>query len=638
MPPERMTASSGVALSGATPSLQDQHSSSMPINEPSTAAELAAHPLIRWFDHRVRASPERMAYCYKDRAIWHGISWAEFGERVRELAFGLMDAGLSAGCRVLWIGGPAPVWPEIELAVEAVGASLCLVDVNQASQRDLGLIAEDLRPQLVIGLTQADVKQVGDRTGETKFSVIVQAATTAGEGCLLLDELRRRGAELTTSDGWSGQIAERSADDVIRVALTSGVGRQPRLVELTSADVLKSWGDLWFSGEVGRPRPTDRTMTLQSAARTSELVSALMLPIIFGVTAHLPESFDSRDTDLIEVSPTIVIAPPRVWRLWAGAVRIEMADAGHLKRRVVERLARGRLRRWHRNPRRLGISDLPWAWGLRGPMLTKLGLRQVRVALVGGEPVSDSLVGTWASWGVPLTEIYGTAETADLIAVRPASCWPEESLRLLGDRDLGTHSPGAQELVLHEGPGVSTAYVANGVAEPRGSLHTGDLVQVDQEQRSIRVMGRIADRMTLPDGRVVVPEMLEGRLADHPYVSSAVVLCEGRVAPVALLELSFRDLAERARHHGVTYTSYESLVSGEFGRRAGAEVIDQVNMSLAAHQLPPIRDFVVFPRRLEAALGELTLTRKVDRRIVVLNFQDLLTDLHMTTADREGGN
>ena len=613
----------------------------------SNACELTSTPLIRWFERRAAEQAGSVAFRFKDRAIWRDVTWLELSTQVKALALGLDALGLGIKGRALWVGGVAgPAWPAVELAVQALGASVCAIDPDSTRTEELCELTQRLAPHAVIVSQLEDLQPIADQL-ESRVIALVLTGTSAriiGAGqvnTVTLAELQDLGVRSEAADQrWQRLISERSPYDVIRIAATSGVDTAPRLVALSSRDVLRPWSEFFLSGDwAARPGTDDRTIALQPVAHTFELVLGLVLPIVCGVIAHFPESAASREINLVEVSPTIVIARPRLWQMWSSGVLINMRDAGWLKRVTFGRLAEIRQRQLaggRSGPgARLAMApaEALWRWALRRPLLTKLGLAEARTAVIGGASVPSSLLTTWRSWGVPLMEIYGGAETADLVAVRSSSADPAGPLTVLSGVEPASSAEG--EITLRRGAGVSTSYF-NTAGHDETLTHefrTGDLGVV--EGRQLSVLGRRADRVELVDGRKLALDRIEERLEVSPYIHAAVVVCPDLEHPAALLEISYRDLAEHARSAGVAYTSYESLASSDLARQVCAELVAQVNDSLRADGTPAVRDFRVLPRPLSPAFGELTPTRKICRRRVVYQFHTTIEEMYPTTGQGE---
>ena len=171
------------------------------------------------------------------------------------------------------------------------------------------------------------------------------------------------------------------------------------------------------------------------------------------------------------------------------------------------------------------------------PRFGDADLSSLRLAVVGGAPMPESLLETWHERGVAVVQGYGLTEAAPNVLCLP----PEDARRKLGfagkpyphldvalrDRESGVHVEGAGvgELVVR-GPNVFAGYWRNPEATEAafadGWLLTGDVAERDEEG-FYRIAGRFKD-MVISGGENVYPAEIEDVLAEHPDVLEAAVV------------------------------------------------------------------------------------------------------------------
>jgi len=153
-------------------------------------------------------------------------------------------------------------------------------------------------------------------------------------------------------------------------------------------------------------------------------------------------------------------------------------------------------------------------------------LSSLRLAVVGGAPMPESLLDVWADRGVEIVQGYGLTEAAPNVLCLP----PEDARRKAGfagkpypyvDCDVS----GEGELLVR-GPNVFPGYWRNPEATAEavrdGWLHTGDLVERDG-QGYYRVRGRLKE-LVISGGENVYPAEVEAVLHEHPAVADAAVV------------------------------------------------------------------------------------------------------------------
>jgi O-succinylbenzoic acid--CoA ligase len=158
-----------------------------------------------------------------------------------------------------------------------------------------------------------------------------------------------------------------------------------------------------------------------------------------------------------------------------------------------------------------------------GPDRYHPGLRAV---LVGGGPVSPSLVERALDAGVPALQTYGMTETVGQITTVP----PGEERRLLGtagrplegievrvvDAEGRAVRPGSPGRIEVRGPAVTPGYLGDPERDPGDWFRTGDLGRLDASG-VLTVLGR-ADDVIVTGGENVHPAQVEAVLRGLPGV------------------------------------------------------------------------------------------------------------------------
>jgi fatty-acyl-CoA synthase len=171
------------------------------------------------------------------------------------------------------------------------------------------------------------------------------------------------------------------------------------------------------------------------------------------------------------------------------------------------------------------------------PGFATADLSSLRLAVVGGAPMPESLLETWLERGVGIVQGYGLTEAAPNVLCLPQ----EDAVRKLGfagkpyphvdvalrDPESGAllEGPATGELVV-KGPNVFAGYWRNAEATAaafaEGWLLTGDLAERDDEGY-FRIAGRLKD-LVISGGENVYPAELEDVLHAHPAVAEAAVV------------------------------------------------------------------------------------------------------------------
>ena len=270
-----------------------------------------------------------------------------------------------------------------------------------------------------------------------------------------------------------------TGDDPLLLIYTSGTTGKPKGALLTHANCF--WTNLSFDATTG-VHGDDVVLQVLPQFHVGGWNVQALLAWLKGATVVLERQFDAgRVIDLIERKRvTTMMGVPPIYLFLAQHERFPTADLSSLER-----------------------------------------------AVVGGAPMPESLLETWAARGTAIVQGYGLTEAAPNVLCLP----PEDAVRKLGyagkpypfvDVRLGDES----ELQV-QGPNVFSGYWRNEAATKEaftddGWLRTGDVAERDDEG-FYRIKGRLKD-MYISGGENVYPAEVEHVLHEHPRVADAAVI------------------------------------------------------------------------------------------------------------------
>jgi len=161
------------------------------------------------------------------------------------------------------------------------------------------------------------------------------------------------------------------------------------------------------------------------------------------------------------------------------------------------------------------------------PRFAAADLASLDRAVVGGAPMPEPLLETWAARGTAIVQGYGLTEAAPNVLCLP----PEDAVRKLGYAgkpypfvDVRISDDGELQV---RGPNVFPGYWRNEEATADaftddGWLRTGDVAEADDEG-FYRIKRRLKD-MYISGGENVYPAEVEAALHEHPAVEDAAVV------------------------------------------------------------------------------------------------------------------
>lgn len=570
--------------------------------------------LVRLFVERADRHGGELALRYKRLGIWHEVTWAQVRERVEHLALGLTQLGVGPGDRVAVMGRPMAEWVYADLATQSLGgvtAGLYVTTTNDQIARQLRIsgarvfVAETL--EYVDDLL--DAERTAGGTPLVDHIIVISNRGLLGRTdprVRSIVDVEADGAKLAAGPAtpWRTMVEQRSADAPIRLFFTAGTTGDPKAVALSTANVVDPWR-AYLSSLPKPPGPGDLSVSFLPLAHIGETAFSIVLPILYGSVPHFPEDEETVGEALIEVSPTLLFAFPRLLDLYASNALVDLETGSAVKRHLYG-LA--------------GRIGGPLAYQMvHRHLLDKFGFRKVRIALVGGSKVSTEVVALWRLWGLRLSRYYGLTEAGGLSAVAAP-----------GGEDLSSVSGvelriGADDEVLVRGAGVFDGYLADtndGVRlDAEGWLHTGDIGVATAG--GIRVLDRSAALLHNDDGTTVIPSEIENALKFGSYVTDAMVVPLGGSRLGALIGLNVENVALWARGEKILFTAASELVDNpRVGELIGVAV-DEANRRLAgagsAHQVIAFR---IMPSDTGAGMtptGTLRRTRVAAQHAALIN-------------------
>jgi long-chain acyl-CoA synthetase len=599
------------------------------------------------------ARPDRVALQEKRHGIWQPLSWAEYAERVRDLAGGLATLGVRRGDVVGVLGDNRPEWLISELAAQCLGAMVVGIYPTSIGDELVHVLAL-ARVRVLVAEDQEQVdKLLGVRPRLPELQHIIYYDPRGLERCTRSDLVAFRDVERAGHQhgldhpGWlEQQVAEGRAEQPAVVCTTSGTTSRPKLAVLSHANLLH------MAAQLHRIDPLDaecRYLSFLPLAWIGEQMLAVACGLLHGFCLSFPEAPSTQRADLREIGPDVLFSPPRIWESLLSDVQLRLDQAGWFKRRVFgwayevgDRVAAIEMRggapgvclasaRWLAD--RIGIE----------PLRDQLGLSRLRRCYTGGAALSPEVFRFFRAIGVNLKQIYGQSEIcgiavchrdADVHFHSVGTPLPETEIAIAPDGEILLRSPSVFCGYLHD-PLASDLAV-----DAEGWLHTGDAGHLDGDQ--LVVIDRRAEVLERADGAPLSRALVENKLKASPYVEEAVSFAGGP-GVTAIVCVDATSASAWAEQNGVTYTTYADLSSRpEIGELLALE-ISRCNAQLP-EALRVVR-FAILHKLLDPDDGELTRTRKVRRGVIAERYAPIIAalergepcvDVHTTVAYQDG--
>jgi long-chain acyl-CoA synthetase len=587
------------------------------------------------FLDRVAATPDREAYRRPVGDGWESTTWAQTGQRVQELAAGLLDLGVRPEERVAVISATRVDWVHADFAVLCAGAATTTV-YPSTNPEDVAYILADSGAVVAFAEDDGQIAKLRAHRDELPAlrTIVTFDGTADGDWVIGLEDLAERGRKQLDDDAdlVRRTVATIRPEHLATLIYTSGTTGRPKGVRLDQ--------DCWVYEGVAvdalkllTPDDVQYLWLPLSHAFGKVLLAAQLAS---GSSAAVDGRVDRIIDNLAVVSPTFMAAAPRIFEKVYGRVVTMAAEEGGARKKVFD---------WA-----IGVgrehSKVTLAGGTPGAVLkakdavadrlvfTKLRARfggKLRFLVSGSAALSQDVAEFFHAAGILILEGYGLTESsAGTFVNRP----DDYKLGTVGLVFPGTEVQVADDgEVLLRGPGVMTGY--HGLPEQTaealtddGWLRTGDIGELDADG-FLRITDRKKDMIKTSGGKYVAPQAIEVLFKGACALASQIVVHgDGRSYCTALITLDEDALTQWAAHRNVTAT-YAELTRNPDVQAEVAAAVDAVNARL--NRWETIKTFRILDRDLTIEEGELTPSLKVRRRVVEQHFAPVLAEMYPTT-------
>jgi len=594
------------------------------------------------FRGTVRKYGDRVAMRKKEYGLWHDISWKEYYRMVMHAGSALISMGLQKGECVSIIGDNCPEWVVIDLAAQcAGGVTVGVYATNAWPQVEYVIQNSDSKFFFVENEEQLD-KWLNFRDNVPRLKRVIVWDMKGlrhfqDPMVMTYEELMEAGKKAYEQDPLKieERMNEVTPEDTSMLIYTSGTTGPPKGAMLSHRNLT------WMGRAITTDNPmykTDEVMSFLPLCHVFEQLFSVLGHITHGFTVNFIESPDTVTDNMIEISPTVGYAVPRIWEKYYSAIYIKMSDATWLKR-ILFFLALKVGRR--RATLKMNFKPVPGYlealyrlvyFAVFRKLKERLGFDRMRIAYSGAAPISPDVLHFFQSIGVNLVEGYGQTEGTGVTCVSRVG---RVKFGTVGPPLTGTEVKIAEDgEILVRSPSVFKGYFKNPEATAEtlkdGWLYSGDVGEIDGDGY-LRITDRKKDIIVTAGGKNITPQFIENKLKFSPYINDAVVIGDRRKFLSCLIMIDEDNVVKYAQDNKVQFSTYKDLTGApEIVKLIQGEV-DKVNETLS--RVEQVKKFTILPKKLYEEDGEVTPTMKVKRKYVNEAFKDLIEGMYKSRSE-----
>lgn len=375
--------------------------------------------------------PTAPAMREKKLGIWQTYTWADTFAAVKSLAFGLAAAGFEAGDRLCVIGANRPRLYWMQIAAQVLGGAAVPLDASRPNDELAYALSQTDAHWLVLD-SQELLDQIGPALDDVsgRRHVLVDAETGSGAagtaaGRRSLRAVEQLGRELASRepDLVERRIRALDADCVALILYPSSTAAAPRGVMLTHRALIEAANAFVSVEEV---RPQDEWLAYLPPGRIADSLFSVALTLRGGYPCSCPEDSGTVLADLVELGPSGFFGPRQVWEELRKTIEARAVSSSWPKRPLYDHFLGLALKAQdlrdvgQRTPTWMQVRLSVGEFLVYRPMRDKLGFGRCRWAYADWAAADRATMRFFRAIGIPVKLLYGTLETAGLIAVEQA--------------------------------------------------------------------------------------------------------------------------------------------------------------------------------------------------------------------------
>jgi len=598
-----------------------------------TKIEHRAPSVARLFLDRVAATPHAEAFRYPQDHTWESVTWQQVGERVDNIAAGLITLGIASEDRVALASSTRYEWVLVDFAVMCAGAATTTV-YPTTNAGDVAYIVANSGSRVVVAEDQSQLDKLLEHRAELPdvAKVVLIEGNGDGDWVIGLAELEQLGKQLLADspNAISERVAAIGPDQLASLIYTSGTTGRPKGVRLTHGAWTYTAAAIDALNILG---PDDLNFLWLPLSHAFGKVM-LALPLQVGFATAIDGRVERIVDNLATLRPTIMGAAPRIFEKAHARVEGMVAERGLLTKRMFDwalgvGVKMSQARQAGKKPSLASSLAYKVADRLVFATIRERFGGRLRFFVSAAAALDRDVAQWFDAVGIIVLEGYGLTETAAASFINRPNAYrfgtvgwpfPATEAKIADDGEI-----------LLKGPGVMTAYhdLPDATAEALdadGWFHTGDVGEIDADG-FLRITDRKKDMFKTSQGKYVAPSAIDAKFKGLcPYASELLVYGEGKPYCVALISLDSEAITDWAAKNGLADKSFPEIANDARTRELLTGYIEALNSEL--NRWEQIKRFAIIDRELSVESGDLTPSMKLRRKVVIDKFAERLSALY----------
>lgn len=599
-------------------------------------------------------TPDTVYLSRKESGKWADYTYRDLLAYIDCLTGWLMSRGLQKGDRVALILENSPEFYCIDQSLQKLGIINVSIYPTLTAEETAFILNDSGARILFVGnpFLLKKFKKVEDKCHTVEVVVSFPEDVETGDKLVTYKQVLEQGRGLHSS--WSEQIETRfkevGHDDVATLIYTSGTTGVPKGAMLTHYNFLSNCYDA--NDLVPDITKDDKFLSFLPLSHVFERM-AYYLTTYLGSSVAFAENIDKVAQNIAEVKPTLMAAVPRLLERVHDRVMKSGTEAGGMKAKIfLWALGVGEKARHRRDEGKSKGPVLSAQYALANKLVfskikEKMGGR-LKLFVSGGGALPPHVGEFFANLGIQVQEGFGLTETSPFITVNEYNRQVYGTVgRVAPRQQVAIQNPDTKEIftvqtyhtfkpdfvseegeILSKGPNVMKGYWNNKaetdkVFDEDGWFHTGDIGRF--EKGYLKITDRLKNMLVTSLGKNIYPTQLENNFLKSPRIEQIFIIGDKQEFITAIIVPA----KEEAVAKGMDASLFEgenAFIENEQLRAWLMEEVKKYNENLAKFER--IKDFLIKRTPFSIEDGDMTITLKVKRKVVMEKFADEISKLY----------
>ena len=585
-----------------------------------------------FFDRVGKYSLEE-AYRFKKDGAWRTVTWAEYGNQVRNIALSLMDLGISKGDKVAIIASTRPEWDIFDKGASMIGG-ICVGIYQTLPPNQIEYILAHSQAKVILVEDEKQlekIEQIKDSCRDLKTIITMDPVDFEKYDIFQFSDIVAPSVDLEKFFGVSlDQISSSIGHhDQATNIYTSGTTGPPKGAILTHLNLLAEAMHMATLLDVNHDDVTLNWLPLSHVYQRA----AGFAGIWAGARSAYAESVEKLIDNLAEIKPTIFYSVPRIFEKAYSKIMENAQSSGFPKTQLFN---------WSMNVGRQASKfkqenkEIPFGLKLKFKLSKKLVFEKIknvfggRIRFIGSgaAPISREILEFFHAADITALEAYGATETSCGVTFNTPTHY---RFGTVGRTAPGTELKIAEDgEILVKGPLVFAGYfkdekLTREVLSEDGWYSTGDVGEFDNDGY-LKITDRKKDIIVTSAGKNVAPQNIENSLKESLFISQAMVHGDKRKYLTCIVTLDPLSVLPWAKKEGIPHENWAFLNENPKVIELVENEIAKTNKGRAGFER--VKYFKIVADDFTVESGELTPTLKVKRKIVTKKYKSLLDSMY----------